>query len=136
MFNTTNVLKSRNRAFLYPRFIVLPYRSSHRRCSVRKGVLRNFTKFTGNTCARVSFSIKLQDPATLLKKRVWYRCFPANFAKFLRTTFLQNTSGRLLLSLCTNILYGKLKEVLIKLVSFISNRGEKQYIDVVKSVCF
>ena len=24
------------------------------------GVLRNFTKFTGNTCARVSFLIKLQ----------------------------------------------------------------------------
>ena len=29
-------------------------KSSHRRCSVRKDVLRNFTKFTGNTCARVS----------------------------------------------------------------------------------
>ena len=24
-------------------------------------------------------------PATLLKKRLWHRCFPANFAKFLRT---------------------------------------------------
>ena len=36
-------------------------------------------------------------PATLLKKRLWYRCFPVNFAKFPRTTFLQNTSGRLLL---------------------------------------
>ena len=28
-------------------------------------------------------------PATLLKKRLWYRCFPANFAKFLRTPFLK-----------------------------------------------
>ena len=27
-----------------------------------------------------------------------HRCFLVNFAKFLRTTFLQNTSGRLLLS--------------------------------------
>ena len=27
-------------------------RGSHRRCSVRKGVLRNFTKSTGNTCVR------------------------------------------------------------------------------------
>ena len=35
--------------------------------------------------------------ATLLKKRLWYRCFPVNFAKFPRTPFLQNTSGRLLL---------------------------------------
>ena len=35
-------------------------RSMHQRCSLRKGILRNFTKFTGNTCARVSFLIKLQ----------------------------------------------------------------------------
>ena len=26
-------------------------------------------------------------PATLLKKRLWHRCFPVNFAKFLRTPF-------------------------------------------------
>ena len=41
-----------------------------------------------NTCARVSFLIKLQaPPATLLKKRLWHRCFPVNFAKVLRTAF-------------------------------------------------
>ena len=28
---------------------------------------------------------------------MWHRGFPVNFAKFLRATFLQNTSGRLLL---------------------------------------
>ena len=48
-----------------------------------------------NTCARVSFLIKLQasrlTPATLLKKRLWHTCFPVNFAKFIRTPFLQNT---------------------------------------------
>ena len=27
-------------------------------------------------------------PATLLKQRLWHRCFPVNFAKFLRTPFL------------------------------------------------
>ena len=52
-----------------------------------------------NTCARVSFLIKLQasaaKPAALLKKRLWYMCFPVNLARFLRTPFLQNTSGRL-----------------------------------------
>ena len=32
----------------------------------------------------------------LLKKRLWHKCFPLNFAKFLRTPFLQNTSERLL----------------------------------------
>ena len=35
-------------------------RSSHPRCSVRKGVLRNFAKFTGKHLCRVSFLIKLQ----------------------------------------------------------------------------
>ena len=34
---------------------------------------------------------------TLVKKRLWHRCFPVNFVKFLRTPFLQTTSGRLLL---------------------------------------
>ena len=36
-------------------------------------------------------------PATLLKKRLWRRCFPVNFVKFLKVPFLQNTSRRLLL---------------------------------------
>ena len=27
-------------------------------------------------------------PATLLKKRLWHRCFPVNFAKFLGTPVL------------------------------------------------
>ena len=31
------------------------------------------------------------------------KCFPVNFAKFLRTPFLQNTSGQLLLDLGKNI---------------------------------
>ena len=39
-------------------------------------------------------SVEVADrPATLLKKRLWHRCFPVNFAKFLRIPFLQNTSG-------------------------------------------
>ena len=40
-------------------------------------------------------ALKHQRPATLLKRVTG--CFPMNFAKFLRTPFLQNTSGRLLL---------------------------------------
>ena len=34
-------------------------RSSHRRCSVRKDVLRNFEKSTENTCTRVSADLQL-----------------------------------------------------------------------------
>ena len=42
-----------------------------------------------NTCARASFLIKKGlKPATLLKKRLWRRCFPVNFAKFLNSLFL------------------------------------------------
>ena len=55
------------------------FRSRHRRCSVRKGVLKNLTKFTGKHMCQICF---------LLKKRLWHRCFPVNFAKFLRTPFL------------------------------------------------
>ena len=42
-----------------------------------------------NTCTRDSFLIKLQ--------RIWHRCFPVNLVKFVRTPFLQNTTGWLLL---------------------------------------
>ena len=38
-------------------------------------------------------------PTTLLKRRLWHRCFPVDFAKFLRTPFLQNNSTRMLLHL-------------------------------------
>ena len=74
-------------------------RSSHRRCSVRKGVLRNYAEFTGKHLCQTLFSNKVAglSPATLFKKRLWHRYFPVNFAKFLRTPFLQNTSSRLFL---------------------------------------
>ena len=68
------------------------YRSSYRRCSVRKGVLRNFAKFTGKRLCQSLFFIKVAGrPATLLKKRLWHSCFPVNFAKFLRTPFYRTS---------------------------------------------
>ena len=39
--------------FAHVDMVLKMFRSSHRRCSVRKDVLRNFAKFTVNTCARV-----------------------------------------------------------------------------------
>ena len=84
------------------------FRSSHQRCSVIKGVVRNFTKFTGKRlCLSLFFNkvsgleapTKVFRPTTLLKKRLWHRCFPVNFVKFLRTAFLQNNSGRLRLTI-------------------------------------
>ena len=73
--------------------------SSHRRCSVRKGVLRDFAKFPGKHLCQSLFFNKVAGlrPATLLKNRLWQMCLPVSFAKFLRTPFLQNTYRRLLL---------------------------------------
>ena len=65
-----------------------------------------------NTCARDSFLNKVAGlawPAALWKKRLWHRCFPVNVAKFLRTSFLQITSARLLLFFLKMILIFKLR---------------------------
>ena len=61
-------------------------RSSRPEVFCEKGVLRDFAKFTGKHLWRLR-------PATLSKKRFWQRWFPMNFVKFLRTPFLQTTSG-------------------------------------------
>ena len=45
----------------------------------KKSVLQIFPKVTGKHLCKSSFL------KTLLKKRLWYRCFPMNFAKFRRT---------------------------------------------------
>ena len=62
-------------AFPTEKRVAIAFGISHQRCSMKKGL----------------------RPATLLKKRLWHRCFTVNFAKFLRTPFLQNTFGWLLL---------------------------------------
>ena len=59
-----------------------------------------FTHRIGNvyTVKILSFSRsscpEMFSPATLLKKRLWYKCFPVNFVQnFCKHFFLQNTSG-------------------------------------------
>ena len=42
-------------------------------------------------------AFKRLRPATLLKKRLWHKFFVVNFVKFLRASFLKNTSVRMLL---------------------------------------
>ena len=71
-----------------------------RRCSMIKAVLRNFAKFTGKHLCHSLFLNKVVGlrPATLLKRRLWHRCFPVNFVKFLRTSFLTEHLRWLLLS--------------------------------------
>ena len=60
-----------------------------RRCSVRKGVPRNFANFTRKQLCQSLFFNKVADlrPATLLKKRPWHRCFFSEFCEISNNTF-------------------------------------------------
>ena len=66
----------------------------------KKVVVRNFAKFTGKYLCQSLFFNKVTglSPATLLKKRLWHRCFPVNFEKFLRIAFFTEYLWWLLLS--------------------------------------
>ena len=82
----------------------------------RKKVISESASNFGNTRTLFFYYFKLAqsklikaNPATLLKKRLWYRCFTVNFEKFLKVPFLKNTSRRLLLHLhLENSFYEKL----------------------------
>ena len=69
-----------------------------RRCSVKEVLLEISQNSQENSCTKVSFLIKLQA-STLLKIRLWHRCFPVNFAKFLRAAFLTEYLWWLLLNI-------------------------------------
>ena len=72
------------------------YRSSRPDLFCKKIVLRNFGKFTGKHLCKSLFFNKV---AGWLKKGLWHRCFPVNFAKFLRTPFRTEHHWWLLLEL-------------------------------------
>ena len=73
---------SKNISFLYIRIFL--------NSPSKKGVLRNFEKFTGKHLRQCLFFNKVTGlmPSTLLKTRLWHRCFPVNFVKCSRTPFL------------------------------------------------
>ena len=60
-------------------------------------VLKNFPKFTGKHLFRIRFWSARS--LLLFNMRLWHRYFLVNFTKLSRTTFLQSTSGLLLLYL-------------------------------------
>ena len=70
----------------------------------RKGVLKNFEKFTGkHLCQSLLFNkVAGLRTVTLLKKRFWYRCFPVNFSKFLKTPSITEHLQWLLLKTSVN----------------------------------
>ena len=97
---------------LHDHWMFLSWRSSRQWMFCEKGVPRNFTKFTGkNQCQSLVFNKKAGlRPATLLEKRLWHRCFPENFAKFVSTPFFTEHFWWLLPELVEN----ELKKELIK----------------------
>ena len=60
----------------------------------KKGVLKNFTKFTGKQLRQSHFLNKVCRPEAynFIKMRFWHSCFPVSFAKFFRTPFFSRTS--------------------------------------------
>ena len=92
------------------------YRSSRPEVFCKKGVLRNFAKFTGKHLCQSLFFNKVAGlrPSKREKKTLWHRCFPVNFAKFLRTPFIVEHLWWLLLKivqkpvfmLSKNLLFG------------------------------
>ena len=82
-------------------------RSSRLEVYGRKGVLRNFAKSTGKHLCQSPFKkVSGLRPATLLKKRVWHKCFPENFAKFLGTPSFTEHLRWLLLSIIMDKIFG------------------------------
>ena len=61
------------------------HRSSHLRCSIKRAFLKISQMWQENTCVGL-----------FIKKRLQHRCFPVNFAKFLRTLILKNSCQQLL----------------------------------------
>ena len=89
-------------------FSVMKNRSSRPENFYKKGVLRNFTKLTGEHLCQGLFFNKVAGlrPATRLEKRLWHRCFPVNFVKFLRTPFYIKHLWWLLLKICVKLFFG------------------------------
>ena len=66
-------------------------RRSRREVFCKKGVLENFTKFTGKHLCWSLFFNKVAGvrPESILKKRLQHRCFPLNLVKFLKNSFFK-----------------------------------------------
>ena len=72
---------------------------------LQKSVKRNFAEFTRkHLCRNFIFDkVKLCRSAASLKTSLWRKCFLVNLTKLVRTPFLQNTTGRLLLIIAVSV---------------------------------
>ena len=74
-------------------------RSSHWKCSVKTGALKNFAIYKRKHLGQSLFSIKFLTfhVCNFIKRSLQHRCSPGNIAKFLRTPIFKNICERLLL---------------------------------------
>ena len=74
-------------------------RNSHRRCSIKETVLKNFAIFTGKQLCWSLFFDKVEKKHRfyLKEKHLQHRRFPVSVAKLSRTPILKNICERLLL---------------------------------------
>ena len=82
--------KSKNWSKSFSQFIEFFFRSSFPEVFCEKRILKNFAKFTGKHLCHSLFFNKIA--CSFIKKRLWYRCFPVNFVKFLKTPFFHKTA--------------------------------------------
>ena len=63
------------------------FRSNHRRCSIRKGVLRNFTKFTGkHLCQSLFYRNSVPETCNFIKKETLAQVFSCEFCEISKNT--------------------------------------------------
>ena len=83
-------------------------RSSHQRCSVKKGVLRNFAKFTWkHLCQSLFFNKVAGGACNFIKKETLAQVFSGEFCEISKNNFSQNKSGRLLLHITFVQMFGQ-----------------------------
>ena len=72
-------------------------RSSHRRCSIKKPILKHFVIITVKHLCRSLFFNKVagHQACNFIKKRLQHRYFLANISEFYKKNFLKNISKRL-----------------------------------------
>ena len=90
-------------------------KSTNRRCSLKKGVLKYFAKFPRKTPVLESLFNKIAglEACNFIKKILQHRCFPVKLAKFLRTPFFYRTP-----QVATSVLYESMEKVVKKTVFF------------------
>ena len=120
---------------LFGGWLLCRIRSSHPGVFLRKGVLKIWSKFTGEHQWQSVISIKLQSHFIEIEFR--HGCFPVNLLHIFRTPFLNNTSEGLLLSDLDPGIHPHKKETLAQVFSYeLANFQEHLFYRTPTADCF